>query len=48
MGYAWFLFRDFESYLRIAVGLDEDDIQLILKIEIQILSLMKYPKHLLN
>ena len=24
-------FRDFESYLRIVVGLDEDDIQLILK-----------------
>ena len=24
-------FRDFESYLRIVIGLDEDDIQLILK-----------------
>ena len=30
MGYARFSFRDFESYLRIVVGLDEDDIQLIL------------------
>ena len=31
MAYARSLFRDFESYLRIAVGLDEDDIRLILK-----------------
>ena len=31
MGYARSPFRDFESYLRIVVGLDEDDIQLILK-----------------
>ena len=31
MGYARSPFRDFESYLRIIVGLDEDDIQLILK-----------------
>ena len=31
MGYARSHFRDFESYLRIVVGLDEDDIQLILK-----------------
>ena len=31
MGYARFSFRDFESYLRIVVGSDEDDIQLILK-----------------
>ena len=31
MGYARSLFRDFESYLRIVVGLEEDDIQLILK-----------------
>ena len=31
MGYARPLFRDYESYLRIVVGLDEDDIQLILK-----------------
>ena len=31
MGYARSLFRVFESYLRILVGLDEDDIQLILK-----------------
>ena len=30
MGYARSLFRDFEIYLRIVVGLDEDDIQLIL------------------
>ena len=30
-GYARSLFRDFESYLRIVVGLDEDDIKLILK-----------------
>ena len=30
-GYARYSFRDFESYLRIEVGLDEDDIQLILK-----------------
>ena len=31
MGYARSPFRVFESYLRIVVGLDEDDIQLILK-----------------
>ena len=31
MGYARSLFRKFESYLRIVVGLDEDDIRLILK-----------------
>ena len=31
MGYARSPFRDFESYLRIVVGLDEDDFQLILK-----------------
>ena len=31
MGYARSPFRDFESYLRIVVGLDEEDIQLILK-----------------
>ena len=31
MGYARALFQDFESYLRIVVGMDEDDIQLILK-----------------
>ena len=31
MGYARSPFRDFESYLRIVVGLDEDDIQLISK-----------------
>ena len=31
MGYSRSLFRDFESYLRIVVGLDEEDIQLILK-----------------
>ena len=31
MGYARSLFRYFESYLRIVVGLDERDIQLILK-----------------
>ena len=30
-GYARSPFRDFESYLRIVVGLDEEDIQLILK-----------------
>ena len=30
-GYGRFLFLDFESYLRIVVGLDENDIQLILK-----------------
>ena len=29
--YATSLFRDFESYLGIVVGLDEDDIQLFLK-----------------
>ena len=29
--YARSLFRDFERYLRIVIGLDEDDIQLILK-----------------
>ena len=31
MGYARSLFRDFESYLRIVIGIDEDDIRLILK-----------------
>ena len=31
MGYARSPFRDFESYLRIVIGLDEDDFQLILK-----------------
>ena len=31
MGYATTPFRDFESFLRIVVGLDEDDIRLILK-----------------
>ena len=31
MGYARSPFRDFDSYLRIVVGLDEDEIQLILK-----------------
>ena len=31
MGYARSQFRDFESYLRIVVGLQEDDIQIILK-----------------
>ena len=31
MGYAKAPFRDFESYLRIVIGLDEDDIQLSLK-----------------
>ena len=31
LGYARSPFRDFESYLRIVVGLDEDDIRLILK-----------------
>ena len=31
MGYARSPFRDFESYLRIVVGSDEDDIRLILK-----------------
>ena len=31
MGYARYSFRDFESYLRNVVGLDEDDVHLILK-----------------
>ena len=31
MGYARSPFSDFESYLRIVIGLDEDDIRLILK-----------------
>ena len=31
LGYTRSHFRDFESYLRIVVGLDEEDIQLILK-----------------
>ena len=31
MAYARSLFRDFESYLRVVIGLDEDDIQLTLK-----------------
>ena len=31
MGYARSPFRDFESYLRIVIGLEENDIQLILK-----------------
>ena len=42
MGYATSPFQDFESSLGIVVGLDEDDIQLILKKNtIQISSLMK-------
>ena len=31
VGYSRSLYRDFESYLRIVIGLDEEDIQLILK-----------------
>ena len=31
MGYARSPFSDFESYLRIVIGLHEDDIRLILK-----------------
>ena len=31
MGYARSPFRDYESYLRIVIGLNEDNIQLILK-----------------
>ena len=31
MGYALSPFRDFESYLRIVAGLDEDDIQIVLQ-----------------
>ena len=31
MGYAWSPFRNFESYLRIVAGLDEDNIQMILE-----------------
>ena len=31
MGYARSLFRDLESYLRNVIGLDEDNIRLILK-----------------
>ena len=31
LGYSASSFRDFESYLRLVVGLDEEDIQLILK-----------------
>ena len=31
MGYARSPFRDFESYVRIVVGLHEDDIQLTIK-----------------
>ena len=31
MGYARSPFRDFENYLRVVVGLHENDIQLILK-----------------
>ena len=31
MGYGRSLFRDFESYRRIVVGLTEDDVQLFLK-----------------
>ena len=31
LGYSKSLFRDFESYLRIVVGLDEEDIRLVLK-----------------
>ena len=31
MGYARSPFREFESYLRTVIGLDEPDIQLILK-----------------
>ena len=28
LGYSWSLFRDFESYFKIAVGLNEGDIRL--------------------
>ena len=31
LGYSRSVFRDFESYLRSVVGLDEEDIQLLLK-----------------
>ena len=31
MGYAWSPIRDFESFVRIVVGLDENDFQWILK-----------------
>ena len=31
MGYATSPFRDFQSYLRIVIGLEEDNIRLILK-----------------
>ena len=31
MGYARSQFRDFETYRRVVFGLDEDDIQLLLK-----------------
>ena len=34
--------RDFESYVRILVGLDEDDVQLILKQFNSFLSLLNY------
>ena len=44
MGYARSPYRDFESYLRIVVGLDEDDIQLIWNKIIQILSPKNYPQ----
>ena len=41
MGYARSPFRNFESFLRIVVGSDEDDIQLILFNIIQLLSPVK-------
>ena len=42
-GYARSPIRDFESYLRIVIGLDEDDIQLFSKqYIIQISLLLKY------
>ena len=42
MVYAWSPFRDFDNYLRIVVGLDEDDIQLILEQFTSFLLPMKY------
>ena len=44
MGSAWSLFRDFESHLRIVLGLDEDEIQILLKQKISDSVTSRYPQ----
>ena len=44
LGFAWSLVRDFESYLRFVVCLDEGDIHLFLKQISQIFLYLNYPQ----